>query len=61
MQTPARPRPRSRLTDVVIEELNKRLDARLYRAGDKLPSEHALCMSSTLAAPSSVKPSHPCA
>ncbi|HCW16391.1 MULTISPECIES: FadR/GntR family transcriptional regulator [Achromobacter] len=43
MQTPARPRPRSRLTDVVIEELTKRLDTRLYRAGDKLPSEHQLC------------------
>lgn len=42
MQTPARP-PRSRLTDYVIDELTKRLDARQYRAGDKLPSEHALC------------------
>ena len=42
MENP-RPRPRSRLTDVVIDELTKRLDARQYRPGDKLPSEHALC------------------
>jgi GntR family transcriptional regulator, transcriptional repressor for pyruvate dehydrogenase complex len=41
MENPSR--PRSRLTDVVIEALSKRLDDRTYRAGDKLPSEHALC------------------
>ncbi|MDQ8033375.1 GntR family transcriptional regulator [Bordetella genomosp. 1] len=43
MEESQRPRPRSRLTDVVIEALSKRLDERVYRAGDKLPSEHALC------------------
>lgn len=43
MEDTLRPRQRSRLTDVVIAELSKRLDARVYRAGDKLPSEHSLC------------------
>ncbi|OZI30745.1 GntR family transcriptional regulator [Bordetella genomosp. 10] len=41
MEKPSR--ARSRLTDVVIEALSKRLDDRTYRSGDKLPSEHALC------------------
>jgi len=36
-------RPRSRLTDVVIQALTKRLEDRTYRPGDKLPTEHALC------------------
>ncbi len=41
MEKPSR--PRSRLTDVVIEALTQRLEDRTYRSGDKLPSEHALC------------------
>lgn len=36
-------KPRTRLTDVVIQTLSERLDTQVYRPGQRLPSEQALC------------------
>lgn len=36
-------KPRTRLTDVVIQALSERLDTQVYRPGERLPSEQALC------------------